>query len=58
MTLVLYEMHYFSGLTCRFFFLWFFVEVKMYLIILEEMQKYDVALEVISGPLGGKYNQC
>ncbi|KAK2156402.1 hypothetical protein LSH36_214g03025 [Paralvinella palmiformis] len=31
-------------------------EVKMYLIILEEMQKYDVALEVISGPLGEKLN--
>ena len=36
----------------RFVFL--FTEVKMYLIILEEMHKYDVALEVINGPLGGE----
>lgn len=32
-------------------------EVRLYLIILEALEKYDKAIEVLQGPLGGK-NEC
>ena len=32
----------------------FFIEVQMYLIILESMEKWDEALQVLNGTLGGR----
>ena len=32
-----------------------FSEVQMYLIVLEELNKYEEAIEVVTGPLGGMY---
>ena len=37
-----------------FFFFFFYPEVQLYLIILKQLGKWQEALELLKGPLGGK----